>query len=117
MNAILPVLLLAVILAAGALAILVLVIAGINSEERQLNLSAPPRTRAEVLARRMLGVHISQPDARRVFAAHHAAIAAASAASAARHPRLAPSRAPAPAARPTAGRADQPAPASILTPS
>ncbi|HVB43063.1 MAG TPA: hypothetical protein VNF47_10215 [Streptosporangiaceae bacterium] len=75
MNAILVISLLAIgVLAAAALAILALVITGIHGEERRVSLSEQPRTRAEILARKVLDVHVSQPHARRVFAARHASI-------------------------------------------
>jgi hypothetical protein len=70
MNAILPILIIVVVCAASGMALLVMVIAAIHGEERHLSLSGPPRTRAENAARRVLGVHVSQPVAIRVFAAH-----------------------------------------------
>lgn len=68
------------LLAAGTLTVamlagLVLVIAGIHREERRMNLSARPRTSAEILTRKILAVHVSQPAARRIFATRHATIA------------------------------------------
>jgi hypothetical protein len=67
-NALLLILVIAVTLAAAALAMLVLVIAGIHGEERRLNLSGPARTRTGHVTRRVLNVHISQPDALHAFA-------------------------------------------------
>src|ERR1022692_4558562 len=84
MNAILAItliitLIITSILAAGLTA-LAMVIAGIHSEERHMNLSADPRTPAETLARHILGARVSQPGARRIFAARHASIAGQAAA-------------------------------------
>jgi hypothetical protein len=63
------------ILTVAGLATLPLVIAGIHREERHMTLSAQPDARTEALARKILDVHISQPDARLIFAARHADIA------------------------------------------
>ena len=46
----------------GVLALLVLVIAGLRAEERQMNLTRPPRTRAGLLARRLTGASARRPQ-------------------------------------------------------
>jgi hypothetical protein len=72
MNAILIIIALAVGFLVAA--IIAVVIAGIHQEERQVSLSEDPRTFAQIFARKILDVHISQPDARRILAARHASI-------------------------------------------
>jgi len=62
------------ILTVAVLVALAAVVAGIQSEERRLNLPAAPRNCAERLARRVIDVHISQADALRIFAARYARI-------------------------------------------
>jgi len=57
MNAIFPVLIIVLALAASALVVLALVIAGIHGDERRMSLGDAPQTCAGVLARRVLGVH------------------------------------------------------------
>jgi hypothetical protein len=66
-----------IVIAAAGLGMLVLVITGIHSEERHLNLPGPPRTRAEHLTRRVLNVYVSQPGALHVLAGRHASTPAA----------------------------------------
>jgi hypothetical protein len=73
-SAFLPILIIAVVFAATGLVTLFVLIAGIHSEERHLNLPGAPRSPAERLARRVLDVHVSQPDALRFFASRHASI-------------------------------------------
>jgi hypothetical protein len=60
MNAIFPFLIIVLVLAAGALVVLALVIAGIHGDERHMSLGDAPHTCAGVLARRVLGVHGSR---------------------------------------------------------
>ncbi|HTS99357.1 MAG TPA: hypothetical protein VMI33_22330 [Streptosporangiaceae bacterium] len=68
MNAIVAILLLGTAtLAAAGLTILTLVITAIHSEERRDSLSEQPATYAETFARKIMGVHVSQPDARRTL--------------------------------------------------
>jgi hypothetical protein len=77
MNAIVAILLLGTgTLAAAGLAILTLVITAIHSEERRVSMPEQPSTYAETLARKIMGVHVSRPDARRILAARAADIAA-----------------------------------------
>ena len=57
MSVIIPVLIVALALAAAVIAALVIVVAGIHGDERHLRLAGRPRTRASALARRMTGVH------------------------------------------------------------
>jgi hypothetical protein len=47
----------------------ILVIAGIHSDEHRMSLSAKPRTLAEIIARRVMDVHVSQSDACRFLTA------------------------------------------------
>jgi hypothetical protein len=80
MNAIVAILLLGTgTLAAAGLAVLILVIRAIHSEERHVSMSEQPSTYAETLARKIMGVHVSRPDARRVLAAPAADIASGAA--------------------------------------
>lgn len=77
MNAIVAVLLVGTgTLAAAGVAVLTLVITAIHSEERRVSMPEQPSTFAETFARKIMGVHVSQPDARRTLAARHADIAA-----------------------------------------
>jgi hypothetical protein len=55
------------VLGAAGLTVLILMSCGIRREERQMSLATGPCTRAGLLARKVLGVHVSQPEARRVF--------------------------------------------------
>ena len=76
MNTILAIaILIAGILATAGLAILALVITAIHREERRASLSEQPSTFAEILARKIMDVHVSQPEARRILAARHSHIA------------------------------------------
>ena len=45
----------------GALALLVLVLAGIRDEERHMSLTSTPRTRTAAITRRLLGVGVRIP--------------------------------------------------------
>jgi hypothetical protein len=47
---------------AGVLALLVLVLVGIRTEERHMSLTSGPRTRAASLARRMTGASVRRPQ-------------------------------------------------------
>jgi hypothetical protein len=63
-----------------SIALLGYVVTAIHREERHPNLTAQPRTRAEIIARKALGVRIGQPEAFGAIAAraqtmlHHGAI-------------------------------------------
>ncbi len=99
MNAIIAIALLGTgILAAAGVAILTLVITAIHSEERRVSLSEQPSTYAETLARKIMNVHVSQPDARRILTARRAGIARKATArrtaarTGTRHPRPNPGR-------------------------
>ena len=61
MNALVPILIIVLVLAAGALVVLALVIVGIHGDERRMSLSDTPHTCAGLLARRVLGAHASPP--------------------------------------------------------
>ncbi len=102
MNAIVAIALLGTgILAAAGLAILTLVITAIHSEERRVSLSEQPSTYAETLARKIMDVYVSQPDARRILTTRRADIARKATArrtaarTGTRHPRPNPGRRPA----------------------
>ena len=45
----------------GVLAVMVLVLVGIHDEDRNISLTSAPRTRIEVITRRLLGVGIRTP--------------------------------------------------------
>jgi hypothetical protein len=45
----------------GVLALLVLVLAGIRTEDRHMSLTSTPRTRTEAITRRLLGVGVRAP--------------------------------------------------------
>lgn len=76
MNTILAIVILAAgILATAGVAILALVITAIHREERRATLSEQPSTLAETLTRKIMDVHVSQSEARRILAARHAYIA------------------------------------------
>lgn len=54
---------LALLLAVGAVVLFVLVVVGIRSDDRRMNLVRRPRTCVERVARRVLGMHVaSRPD-------------------------------------------------------
>jgi hypothetical protein len=61
MNEVIWILVLVVFLFGGTLGVLVMVVVGIRSTDRALNLTGAPRTRAEALSRRMLGVGVMNP--------------------------------------------------------
>jgi hypothetical protein len=61
MNALVPVLVIVLLLTAGALFLLALVIVGIHGDERRMSLGEAPHSCAGLLARRVLGVHASPP--------------------------------------------------------
>jgi hypothetical protein len=53
----------ALLIALGVLALLVLVLAGIRHEERHMSLTSAPRTRIGAITRRLTGVGIRTPEA------------------------------------------------------
>jgi len=53
----------AVFLSAAAIVILVILVAAIHGEDRTKNLTGAPRTRAEQVTRRLLGVGVRTHDA------------------------------------------------------
>jgi hypothetical protein len=53
----------AVFLSAAAIVILVILVAGIRSDDRAKNLTSAPRTRTEHLTRRLLGVGVRTTEA------------------------------------------------------
>lgn len=117
MNAIILILVIVLSLAVSALTMLFVVIAGIQSEERRMNLSGAPRTRTEKATRRVVGLRVSQPDAIRVFAAVHTSRPASAAAciSPSPSPRASAREGAAPSATPTtAAVTGQPARANTL---
>jgi hypothetical protein len=71
--------------------VLAVVVVAIRREERRMSLAEPPGSRAQALTRRVLGMHVSPPEAAPVLAARRALTAA---------PAVAPRRRPARAARP-----------------
>jgi hypothetical protein len=77
MNATVAILLLGTgALIAAGLAVLTLVITAIHSEERRVRMSEQPSTYAEAFARKLMGVHVSRPEALCILAAPRADIAA-----------------------------------------
>jgi len=57
MSAIVAILVVVAVLAAGILGTLAVVVFGIRGEERRMSLGEPPRTLAGFFTRRILGVH------------------------------------------------------------
>jgi len=53
----------ALLIALGVLALLVLVLAGIHDEERHMSLTSTPRTRIGAVTRRLTGVGVRTPEA------------------------------------------------------
>ena len=53
----------ALLIALGVLALLVLVLAGIRDEERHMSLTSAPRTRIGAVTRRLTGVGVRTPQA------------------------------------------------------
>jgi hypothetical protein len=51
----------ALVIGLGVLAVLVLVLVGIRSEERHMTLTGVPRTRAGALSRRLTGLYVRRP--------------------------------------------------------
>jgi hypothetical protein len=60
-------LLVAAVLAVASTVVLIMVIAGIHGEERRVSLPECPRSCSEIIARRVLDLHVSRPDARRIL--------------------------------------------------
>jgi hypothetical protein len=57
MNGAAVVLIVGAILVVAIVALLITIIAAIHADERRRSLTSPPSTRAEALARRIIGVH------------------------------------------------------------
>ena len=55
----------ALLIALGVLALLVLVLVGIRHEERHMSLTSAPRTRIGAITRRLTGVGVRTPEAGR----------------------------------------------------
>jgi len=53
----------ALLIALGVLALLVLVLVGIHDEERHMSLTSAPRTRIGAITRRLVGVGVRTPEA------------------------------------------------------
>ena len=53
----------ALLIGLGVLALLILVLAGIHHEERHMSLTSAPRTRIEAVTRRLTGVGVRTPEA------------------------------------------------------
>ena len=53
----------ALLIALGVLALLVLVLVGIRDEERHMSLTSAPRTRTGAITRRLIGVGVRTPEA------------------------------------------------------
>ena len=53
----------ALLIALGVLALLVLVLVGIHGEERHMSLTSAPRTRIGAITRHLTGVGVRTPDA------------------------------------------------------
>lgn len=69
MSAVLIIALLVVsVLAVASTVVLIMVIVGIHGEERRVSLPECPRSCSEIVARRVLDLHVSRPDARRILA-------------------------------------------------
>jgi hypothetical protein len=75
MSVVMPVVVIAIVIAIASASLFLLAAWGINREDRQMSLSREPRSPAESLGRRMVGVRVSQPEALRIFAGRRAAIA------------------------------------------
>ena len=54
----------ALLIALGVLALLVLVLVGIHDEERHMSLTSAPRTRIGAVTRRLTGVGVRTPERR-----------------------------------------------------
>ena len=52
----------ALLIALGVLALLVLVLVGIHGEERHMSLTSAPRTRIEAITRHLTGVGVRTPE-------------------------------------------------------